>query len=80
MNTKSLKLAMLTQDVTNCDLAAALNKKIVTMNRKIKGEIPFATKEILVMSEKLSLTVDDVNVIFFDGQLRNRNIEPVSTA
>lgn len=76
MNTTELNVAMLRKNATTTQMADAIKKSRVSFNRKKFGEVPFDANEILALSEALSLTMGQVNVIFFDSQLRDGNIDP----
>lgn len=42
-----------------------------TYNYKENGRLPFNAEEIIKISRELDLTLEEVNEIFFDGQLPN---------
>lgn len=42
-----------------------------TYNYKENGKLQFTSEEIIKISRELNLTLEDVNGIFFDGQLSN---------
>ena len=73
MDTTELNVAMLRKGVTANQLADAIEKSRVSFNRKKFGEVPFDTREIFAIADALSLNLQQVNVIFFDGNLHDGN-------
>jgi hypothetical protein len=75
-----LNVAMLRNNATATKMADAIKKSRVSFNRKKYGEVPFDANEILALSKELSLTLEQVNVIFFDNELHDGNLKPVQTS
>jgi len=73
MNTTELNVAMVRKNVTANDMALAIRKSHVSFNKKRSGEIAFDANEIMALSTALSLTLQQVNVIFFDNILPDGN-------
>lgn len=69
MNTLELNGEMARKNFSSDQGAAAIGKSRVTFNKKRYGEIPFDVTEILALSNELSLSLEKVNTIFFDGKL-----------
>jgi hypothetical protein len=61
-------------------MAQVIQKSHVSFNKKRFGETPFDAKEILALADALELSLQQVNVIFFDSHLRDRKNGDCDTA
>ncbi len=73
MNTTEMKVAMLRKKVGSKEMADVIQKSRVSFDKKLFGHIPFDINEIQALATALSLTLQQVNVIFFDGNLPDGN-------
>ena len=71
MNTMELNGAMARKGKSSNDLARAIRKSHVSFNKKRFGEVPFDLNEICGVVTELELDLQQVNEIFFDGNLRD---------
>lgn len=67
MNVPELRAAIARAGTTNRHIATQLNISEQALNNKIKGETEFKSSEIKAMAYILSLSMADVNFIFFDS-------------
>jgi transcriptional regulator with XRE-family HTH domain len=58
--------------ITQVTLAKRMGMSTKTYNRKELGLIDFTRHEIESISKELSLTIEDVNEIFFNNNITNR--------
>ena len=65
INSNLLKSQMVLRGTSRKDLATALNKSVVTTNRKVNGKVAFTAPEIQACVELLGLDTDTANSIFF---------------
>jgi len=73
MNTPELNAAMARKGLNAKDLSNAIKKSHVSFNKKRYGEVPFDVNEVREIASALALTIEQVDVIFFDGSLRGSN-------
>ena len=71
INPTELNVAMLRKKVNASDMAKAIQKSRVSFDKKKFGQVDFSATEIYKLSQELDLTIEDVNIIFFDGKLPN---------
>ena len=57
---------------SKADMAAAIGKSEVSYAKKERGEVKFTDEEKVIVSRELDLTSEQVNAIFFDGNLPKR--------
>ena len=79
VNKLELKAEMIRIGVSASDLGRALRVSQVTINKRLNGKLPWSTNEVKVVALMLGLTLEQVNVIFFDNQLPNGNSSPAET-
>ena len=75
MNLMELKIARIRKEFTQKELAEKLGMAEVSYNRKEKGIREFSRDEIEKLALLLSLDMDKVNEIFFNGKLTDCNIK-----
>jgi len=81
MDPVELRVAMVrNNNATVCDMADVIKKSRVSFNKKRFGEVPFNVDEVLALSKALSLTLQDVNLIFFDSELRDGKMPAAASA
>ena len=71
MNTTELNVAMIRKGETAKTLSQRIGRSHVAFNSKRCGDVTFTVHEVLSLAEALSLTLDQVNEIFFDDKLPN---------
>lgn len=69
MNTNLLKSKRVAAGFNQAAAASEVGLGLSRYNLKENGKYPFKIDEIAKMSKLYQLTVDDVNAIFFDGEL-----------
>lgn len=69
MNRLELEYARKRKDKSKADMAAAIGKSVVSYAKKERGEVKFSDEEKVVIARELDLTPEQVNAIFFDGNL-----------
>ena len=69
MNNQELRVAMAKAGTTNRDLAKELGLSDQAFYNKINGITEFKNSEIIRLAHALSLSMDAVNSIFFDGMV-----------
>ena len=79
MNTMELNVAMMRKNVNAKDLSEAIKKSHVSFNKKRCGDVPFDVNEVKAIAVALELDLQQVNLIFFDNDLRGCNSYPVAT-
>ena len=72
MNSLELEFARKKKGKTKEDMARAIGKTRISYQKKESGEVGFSDEEKIVIAKELELTADQVNAIFFDGNLPNR--------
>ena len=72
MNSLELEYARKRKNKSKADMAAAIGKSEVSYAKKERGEVKFTDAEKIIVSRELDLTSEQVNAIFFDGNLPNR--------
>ncbi len=72
MGANKLKVARVAKNMTQEDVARLLGITLATYNRKELGLVDFKRSEVLNLSKVLSLSLCDVNDIFFNGELTER--------
>ena len=75
MNLMELKIARIRKEFTQKELAEKLGMAEVSYNRKEQGIREFSRDEIEKLALLLSLDMDKVNEIFFNGKLTDCNIK-----
>ena len=78
MNTMELNVAMLRNRVSALDMADVLMMSRVSFNKRRDGHTPFLQHEIVLLAQALNLTAEQVNIIFFDGNLPDSKYVPAS--
>ncbi|MPN14799.1 hypothetical protein SDC9_162128 [bioreactor metagenome] len=68
-----LKAARVKLGYSTGDMANEINKCRSSYIKKENGDVVFTDQEIFLVSQKLLLTMEDVNDIFFDSKLPFRN-------
>lgn len=56
-------------------LGEVIGKSTVSYGKKERGEVPFKPNEVLALSKFYGLNYDEMNAIFYDGNLPNGNFE-----
>lgn len=64
-NTAKLKAKIVEKGMVQEEIAQALGMTIATFNYKVNNKREFKASEIKRLSERLSLTAEEVNTIFF---------------
>lgn len=77
MNTNMLKSKRVLLGCTQKDVAKHIGISEKTYNFKEKGKIYFKPNEIISITSKLNLTIQEVNKIFFDNNLPNVQVDIV---
>lgn len=72
MNSLELEYARKRKSKTKEDMAAAIGKSVVSYCKKERGEVKFTDDEKIIVARELDLTGEQVNAIFFDGNLPER--------
>lgn len=72
MNSLELEYARKRKNKSKADMAAAIGKSEVSYAKKERGEVKFTDEEKVIVSRELGLTSEQVNAIFFNGNLPNR--------
>lgn len=72
MNSLELEFARKRKNKSKEDMAVAIGKSVVSYAKKESGEVKFSDEEKVVVARELDLTIDQVNAIFFDGNLPKR--------
>ena len=73
MNSRLLRARMIMEDVGIGQFAKAIGKAHQTASLKISGRVAFTFPEMMTLAKLLNLSLEDVNNIFFDGNLPKRN-------
>ena len=69
MNLPELRAAVARKNMTNRDLASQMGLSRTAFHQKMNGEREFKNSEIKYLAHVLSLSMADVNTIFFDGSV-----------
>ena len=69
MNYPEFRVAVARSGATNRELAAALGLSDQAFYNKINGQTEFKNSEIKKLAAKLCLSMEEVNRIFFDGEV-----------
>ena len=72
MNSLELEYARKRKNKSKEEMALAIGKSVVSYAKKERGEVNFNDEEKVVVARELDLTTQQVNVIFFDGNLPAR--------
>ena len=72
MNRLELEFARRKRGFTKAEMAQAIGKSVVSYCKKERGAVKFSDNEKLIVANKLELTPDQFNAIFFDGSIPNR--------
>ena len=72
MDKLGLEYARKRKNLSRPDMAKAIGKSPDTYAKKENGEVKFTLDEIPIIARVLELTSDQVNAIFFDGNLPKR--------
>ena len=54
------------------DMGKLIGRSDITYRKKEAGEIKFTPEEIVIVSQDIELTRDEISQIFFDGNLPDR--------
>lgn len=73
MNAIELKVARTRKGYTQEYVASSLGISTVAYSKKERGESGFSPEQIKTVAKVLELDQDQVNTIFFDGQLPKSN-------
>lgn len=71
MNTLELEYARKKKGKTKKDMAEVIGKTLISYQKKEHGDVKFTDEEKVIVAKELGLTSEQVNVIFFDGELPN---------
>ena len=66
MNYEELRVVMMRKKITNREMAAKLSLSEQALYNKLNGVTEFKNSEIKKITTLLGLSMDDVNLIFFD--------------
>lgn len=66
MNCAELRASIARKGITNRALASRLGLSEQAFYNKLQGDTEFKGSEIKTLARELGLTMDDVNLIFFD--------------
>ena len=69
MNSLELEFARKRKHKTKEDMAAAIGKSVISYTKKESGKVKFSDEEKVIVAKELDLTSEQVNAIFFDGNL-----------
>ncbi len=69
MKSMELKFARMRKRFSQRDMANAISKSLISYSKKERGEVKFSPNEIIVLANKLGLTLEQTNDIFFDSNL-----------
>lgn len=72
MDKLGLEYARKRKNLSRADLAKEIGKSPDTYAKKENGAIKFSPEEIPIIAKVLELTSEQVNAIFFDGNLPKR--------
>ena len=72
MNSLELEYARKRKNKSKADMAAVIGKSEVSYAKKERGEVKFTDAEKIIVSRELDLTSEQINAIFFDGNLPKR--------
>ncbi|MEY8230172.1 helix-turn-helix transcriptional regulator [Oscillospiraceae bacterium 50-16] len=76
MNAIELKVARTRKGFTQEYVASCLGISTVGYSKKERGESGFSPEQITAVARVLEMDQDQVNTIFFDGQLPKSNSSP----
>lgn len=65
LDVKALKHAMIDADCSMKELALVCNISPSSLNRRIRGKVQFTLGEVMLCEERLRLSMDTRNKIFF---------------
>lgn len=74
MNAIELKVARTRKGFTQEYVASSLGISTVAYSKKERGESGFSPEQIKAVAKVLEMDQDQVNTIFFDGQLPKSNL------
>ena len=69
MQCSSLRAEIARKNKTNRALASKLGLSEQAFYNKVNGKTEFKNSEMLTLAEELDLSMEDVNVIFFDAKV-----------
>jgi len=69
MDKKKFKIALINAEMKQSALAKSIGMSPGGLNNKAIGKNEFRSTEILKIAKVLHLSMDDVNSIFFDGEV-----------
>lgn len=72
MNSLELEYARKRKNKSKEDMAVAIGKSLVSYSKKERGEVKFTDEEKVIVTRELDLSNEQVNTIFFDGNLPYR--------
>lgn len=75
MDTKRLRELRAGRRVSLDKLGEVIGKSKVSYSKKERGEVKFLPNEVLALSEFYGLSYEEVNAIFYDGNLPNGNFD-----
>lgn len=78
MNGMELKFARMRKGFSQREMACIIRRSLDSYSKKERGEVSFFPDEIVAATQKLELSFDQFNNIFFDGDLPFRNLESMS--
>lgn len=69
LDVKALRHAMLDADCTVRELAKCCGVNPCTMHHRLRGDVSFKLREINLIVQRLGLTTEQRNAIFFAGNV-----------
>ena len=69
MNQLELEYARKRNGKTKKEMAELIGKSVVSYCKKERGAVSFSDEEKVIIAKELDLSTEQVNVIFFDGNL-----------
>lgn len=69
MNQLELEYARKRKGRTKEEMAALIGKSVVSYCKKERGVVCFSDREKIIITKELNLSAEQVNDIFFDGNL-----------
>lgn len=70
---KSLRQAQDFNQKTDDDMAKLIKKSTSSYIKKRRGKVKFENDEIIIIAKAFGLSLQEVNIIFFNGDLPNGN-------
>ena len=72
MDSLELEFARRRKNLTRKDMANLIGKSLNTYGKKERGDVEFTDEEKVIVAKELELSPEQVNRIFFDGNLPMR--------